>query len=119
MAIFAVKYLLALLLPFVALAAEKGKINYEAKGVVLLDSITFPEVMNNLVPSLGVMVGFFEKQSLRSGFETDATHARSRYLEFAVHARRSKEANLPNLLFSQVLVNGKYISFYSVSYFIL
>ena len=111
MAIFAIKSLLAFLLPFaVSAASEKGKVQYEAKGVVLLDSITYPEVIYNLQPSSRVLVGFFEKQSLRIGFETEETNVRSRFLEFAIHARRTKDAVLPNLLFSQVLVNGILLS---------
>ena len=94
--------------PLLVFSAEvTGKNKAEAKGVLLMDSSTFPVLMEELRPETRMLVGIFDKkQTVMSEPLTLENEARFNFLNFVTAYRRDESADLSHLLFGQIIVNG-------------
>lgn len=101
--------------PLLALGAEVvGKSKAETKGVLLMDSVTFPVLMDELSPRTRLLVGMFDKRhTVVSDPPTLEGDARANFLNFAQAYSRDESTQLNHLLFGQIIVNG---SFFFVRY---
>lgn len=84
-----------------------GKDLAESRGMVLLDAITYDIVLDHL-EGCDIMVGFFSKRDLRKGSSSPEHSSRKAYLDFVVEAHSQTDVDLSNMIFAQVIVNGKY-----------
>jgi hypothetical protein len=117
---FVIKLLLALtsVVAFARAAEDRpvifGRSDAEGKGVVLLDAFTFDRVIDHL-KGVRIMVGFFDKKDSRRRADpkeqfSSESRNRENYLGFALHAIKDLEADARDLIFAQVIVNGKCFS---------
>ena len=100
----------------IAYAAEEGPVIFgrndaEGKGVVLLDAFTFDRVIDH-VKGARFVIGFFNKKDSRRRLDpkeefSAESRSRENYLGFALHAIKDLEADAQDIIFAQVLVNGK------------
>lgn len=94
--------------PLLVFGAEVlGKNKAESKGVLLMDSVTFPVLMDELSAQTRLLVGIFDKRdTVVSDPPTLEAEARFSFLNFAQAYNRDESTDLAHLLFGQVIVNG-------------
>lgn len=109
---------LALQLPLLIRGAEvSGKDKSEVAGVLLLDSSTFPVLVQNLGPQSRMLVGIFDKrQTVVQDPPTLEGDVRHKFINFAQAYGRDETADVSNLLFAQIIVNGLLTNYEFLNY---
>ena len=104
-----VKGIVLLLLAYVTVLCAMeldGKNKAEAKGVILLDSMTYPILLQAITRKTNVMIGIFDKKQTAKDSKSLETIARNNYLNFVLDVSRDAKNDVKNLIFAQIIVNG-------------
>jgi hypothetical protein len=100
-----VGFFFLLQVPLLAWAAQVSQT--DAKGVLLLDSISYPIIMDELNPETRILIGIFsKKQTLLEEPLSLEGEVRNNYLNFVSAYAKDEGTDLSHLMFAQIIVNG-------------
>jgi hypothetical protein len=89
------------------MAQVAGRNKAEAKGMLLLDSISYSLVVDELKPETRVIIGIFDQQyTVAEDPLPEQTTVRFNYINFALAYSRDETVDISHLLFAQIIVNG-------------
>lgn len=110
-------FLYAVLQQAAAAAADAFPEKNEARGVLLLDSMTFPLLTSLLVPQSKMMIGLFDKRQVSRDPNLLEASIRRTYLNFVLDAHRTPEVDVTDLIFAQIIVNGIELKYPALLYY--